>query len=85
LKFLLTTFAPVRTSWKASTKQPQEAFRAYIAMLTVWRRLPYLDPGLPLSVLPSGWSGSRAADLFADLDALLKQPAREHALARIHA
>jgi len=81
----IETFAPVRTSWKRSSRQPQEAFAAYVPMLTVWRRLPYLDPGLPLSVLPSAWSGRRATDLFADLDALLKRPAREHALATIHA
>jgi len=81
----VTTFAPIRTSWKTSSKQPREAFGAYVPMLTVWRRLPYLDPGLPLAVLPSDWCGSRAAELFADLDALLKQPAREHALATIHA
>ena len=81
----LAHFAPIRASWKKSSKQPQDAFAAYIPMLTVWRRLPYLDPGLPLSVLPAKWSGHRATDLFTDLDALLKQPAREHALATIHA
>jgi len=80
----IETFAPVRASWKKSAKRPLTAFTAYIPMLTVWRRLPYLDPGLPLSVLPSDWSGSRATDLFADLDALLRGPAREHALATIH-
>lgn len=81
----IAMFAPIRAAWKKSSKQPRDAFAAYVPMLTVWRRLPYLDPGLPLSLLPAGWSGSRATDLFADLDALLKQPAREHALATIHA
>jgi phenylacetic acid degradation operon negative regulatory protein len=54
-------------------------------MLTVWRRLPYLDPGLPPELLPEGWNGGRAAALFGDLDALLRTPAREHALTTIHA
>ena len=81
----IATFEPVKTTWKASAKLPQDAFASYVPMLTVWRRLPYLDPGLPLAVLPADWSGSRASELFADLEALLKQPARQHALGVIHA
>ena len=42
------------------------------------------DPGLPAEVLPADWVGQRAADLFTDLDALLRSPAREHALRTIH-
>ena len=38
------------------------AFETYVAMLTEWRRLPYLDPGLPLELLPPGWNGSKAAE-----------------------
>lgn len=80
----IATFEPVKASWRSSTKSSREAFAHYLPMLTVWRRLPYLDPGLPLSVLPADWSGSRASELFADLEALLRQPAREHALGVIH-
>jgi phenylacetic acid degradation operon negative regulatory protein len=58
---------------------PAEAFRAYVPMLTAWRRLPYLDPGLPLEHLPEGWAGVTAEQLFADLDALLRGPADTHA------
>ncbi|MGP4050255.1 PaaX family transcriptional regulator [Streptomyces sp. 2A115] len=29
-----------------------------------WRRFPFLDPRLPSKLLPPGWSGARAADLF---------------------
>ena len=78
-------FGAVRAGWKKSTKAPQKAFEVYVPLLTEWRRLPYLDPGLPASVLPRDWSGTRATELFADLDALLRQPARAHALAIIHA
>jgi phenylacetic acid degradation operon negative regulatory protein len=48
-------------------------------MLTAWRRLPYLDPGLPLAHLPRGWVGLAAAELFAELDASLRKPADVHA------
>lgn len=29
-----------------------------------WRRFPFLDPRLPARLLPAGWSGAKAADLF---------------------
>ena len=47
-------------------------------VLTDWRRLPYLDPGLPAELLPDGWVGIRAADLFFALRALLEEPARAY-------
>jgi phenylacetic acid degradation operon negative regulatory protein len=64
---------------------PVEAFRAYVPMLTEWRRLPYLDPGLPLEHLPAEWTGVAAGELFADLDARLRKPADQHAHALLHA
>jgi phenylacetic acid degradation operon negative regulatory protein len=62
---------------------PARAFTAYVPMLTAWRRLPYLDPGIPLELLPSGWPGVRAGDLFAKLDGRLREPAAKHAHARL--
>jgi phenylacetic acid degradation operon negative regulatory protein len=81
----LDQFSDAQARWKRSENAPRTAFEIYVPMLTVWRLLPYLDPGLPRDLLPEGWNGGRAADLFADLDALLRAPAREHALTAIHA
>ena len=78
-------YAGAHARWKSSEAASRTAFETYVAMLTDWRRLPYLDPGLPLELLPPGWNGSKAAELFADLDALLRTPAREYALTTIHA
>ena len=36
------------------TTATRTAFEVYVPMLTEWRRLPYLDPGLPLELLPDG-------------------------------
>ena len=63
----------------------QEAFAAYVPMLTTWRQLPYLDPGLPLDLLPRPWSGETAAALFAELNARLAGPAHRHAMSVIRA
>lgn len=52
-----------------------EAFADYVTALTDWRRLPYSDPGLPADVLPSRWSGYRAAETFFDLRTRLAGPA----------
>lgn len=70
---------PVLRHWE-QTGPPgeQEAFAGYVRVLTDWRRLPYLDPGLPAELLPDGWVGIRAADLFFALRALLEEPARAY-------
>jgi phenylacetic acid degradation operon negative regulatory protein len=62
---------------------PARAFTAYVPMLTAWRRLPYLDPGIPLELLRADWPGIRAGELFAELDGRLRGPAAKHARARI--
>jgi phenylacetic acid degradation operon negative regulatory protein len=41
------------------------AFAAYLQLVDSWRRFPRIDPGLPESLLPPGWAGRRAFDLFA--------------------
>ena len=55
-----------------------EAFADYVRVLTDWRRLPYLDPGLPAELLPGNWIGARAAELFFTLQAQLEEAARAH-------
>ncbi|MEC3975254.1 PaaX family transcriptional regulator [Amycolatopsis sp. H20-H5] len=59
------------------------AFAGYVRALTDWRRLPYLDPGLPAELLPTDWAGSRAAGLFFSLHARLERLARGYVLGRI--
>jgi phenylacetic acid degradation operon negative regulatory protein len=56
----------------------EEAFAEYVRVLTDWRQLPYLDPGLPAELLPEGWIGIRAAESFFALRALLEEPARAY-------
>jgi phenylacetic acid degradation operon negative regulatory protein len=56
-----------------------EAFVAYVRMLTAWRQLRYLDPGLPLELLPARWKGVVAAELFERLHTALGPPAEAHA------
>ena len=72
---------PIATTWRRSGQRTDcHAFVDYVRMLSAWRRLPYMDPGLPPEFLPKDWSGQRARQLFADLDALLKDRAFQHVL-----
>jgi phenylacetic acid degradation operon negative regulatory protein len=68
---------------RLSSPDPARAFTAYVPMLTSWRRFPYLDPGIPLELLPEDWPGIRAGELFAQLDGHLREPAAKHAHALV--
>jgi len=74
-----------RALTRVASPDPARAFAAYVPMLTAWRRLPYLDPGIPLDLLPAGWPGVRAGHLFVELDTRLREPAAKHAHAVIEA
>ncbi|NUK63332.1 PaaX family transcriptional regulator [Streptomyces lunaelactis] len=64
---------PVLRAWEARDEVPaREAYRDYLPALDSWRRLPYVDPGLPAELLPQGWPGERSAEVFARLHALLR-------------
>ncbi|HET8640398.1 MAG TPA: PaaX family transcriptional regulator C-terminal domain-containing protein [Pseudonocardiaceae bacterium] len=60
--------------WRGSA----EAFADWVRLLTDWRRLPYLDPGLPPELLPADWPGVPAAELFHSLRAKLAGPAYDY-------
>lgn len=44
---------------------PADPLTRLIELVHTWRRFPSIDPGLPAQLLPPGWSGARAAKLFA--------------------
>ncbi|MFC0434297.1 PaaX family transcriptional regulator C-terminal domain-containing protein [Kutzneria buriramensis] len=70
---------PVWQRWRRKRAgDDREAFVDYVRVLTSWRRLPYLDPGLPCELLPTDWVGSRAADLFFTMRERLESGAQEH-------
>lgn len=42
----------------------EAALYAQTRLVHEWRRFPFLDPQLPLRLLPANWSGVKAADVF---------------------
>ena len=50
-------------------------FVQYHDVLSEWRQLPYLDPDLPMELLPNKWPGAEARLLFLDVVDKLERPA----------
>jgi phenylacetic acid degradation operon negative regulatory protein len=55
-----------------------EAFADYVQVVTHWRDLPFLDPGLAPELLPDKWRGAQAADIFFELNTRLAPGAQRH-------
>ncbi|MDT7741059.1 MAG: phenylacetic acid degradation operon negative regulatory protein [Actinomycetota bacterium] len=43
---------------------PTAVLGAQVRLVDAWRRFPFLDPQLPAELLPAGWVGTRAAEVF---------------------
>jgi phenylacetic acid degradation operon negative regulatory protein len=59
-----------------SAGEPGDVLARQVELVHAWRRFPSLDPALPRELLPSHWSGLRAARLFADRHSAWSPPAR---------
>ncbi|MBA2318028.1 MAG: PaaX family transcriptional regulator [Euzebyales bacterium] len=70
---------PVVGRWRDQTSgDDRAAFVDYTTILHHWRKLPYLDPGLPQELLPARWQGGTAAGLFSEVLERLEKPARRY-------
>jgi phenylacetic acid degradation operon negative regulatory protein len=76
----LAAQAPVRDRWRdAGDGLPdRDAFVDFTTALSQWRKFPFLDPGLPVELLPPDWEGRTAAALFAELSGLTEKRAQRH-------
>ncbi|MDI2033821.1 PaaX family transcriptional regulator [Paenarthrobacter nitroguajacolicus] len=59
------------------------AFAAYVQCIDRWRIIPYLDPGLPASFLPSDWPGEEGAALFGRIVSAYGEPSAEFVQATV--
>ncbi|MCG2624810.1 transcriptional regulator [Arthrobacter sp. I2-34] len=84
----IDAYAPVLAAWQGRPGRDdqtcREAFCAYVPMVTQWRQLPFLDPGLPAEALPEGWKGEAARTLFRELHTLLGPLSARHAQRAIY-
>lgn len=70
---------PAQALRAATAEQCLEAFGYYVPMLTMWRRLPYKDPNLPLDYMPEGWKEPLARRAFVRAHRLIAPLAERHA------
>ena len=68
----------------SSEELRRDAFRYYVPMLTLWRRLPYRDPGLPLEYLPEGWQGPEVRSIFFGVHRLIAPMAEAYAMSLLN-
>lgn len=67
--------SPISNRWpEGSNPSGAQALVDHLAILTLWRPLPFLDAGLPVEALPSDWPGGRAWETFHRLIELLQAP-----------
>jgi len=75
----LTALRAEHERFQASLRSlPESPFAAYVHLIDRWRVLPYIDPGLPPSMLPDDWPGRRSFDEFARLSGELTEAAWLH-------
>jgi phenylacetic acid degradation operon negative regulatory protein len=55
-----------------------QALRLRIELVAEYRGFPFRDPDLPPELLPEGWLGSRAHELFVAAHDALREPAEAH-------
>ncbi|AKE01244.1 PaaX family transcriptional regulator (plasmid) [Rhodococcus erythropolis] len=79
----IDTYGDVADRHREYPMSDEDTFADYVSMLTDWRRLPYLDPGLPLELLPPEWQGLAAEELFETLHEQLRGPAGRFAQSAI--
>jgi phenylacetic acid degradation operon negative regulatory protein len=71
--------APIVRRWaRASKADDRQAFIDYTLTVHRWRKFPYLDPGLPVELLPARWQGNKSAQTFAKLRRRLEVPAHRY-------
>lgn len=81
----LSYYSTIAEQWRVHSAEgpsgddiAQDAFRVYVPMLTMWRRLPYLVPPLPLDVVLAEWNGPRVRAIFHEVHNLLSGRAGEY-------
>jgi len=57
------------------------AVRARTEIMDAYRRIPLLDPQLPIELMPRGWPRARTRDIFVAIYDGLAERAQEHVLA----
>jgi phenylacetic acid degradation operon negative regulatory protein len=72
---LLESYRPRLAAYRAGELQGADALVERMKLVHDYRRFPFRDPDLPPELLPEGWSGRRAHEVFLEAHSLLRGPA----------
>ena len=76
-KTLLRTYRARLPRYRAGALSPQDALVERMHLTHDYRKFPFRDPDLPLELLPAGWVGREAHEMFLEADELLRPPAEK--------
>ncbi|MGH3094678.1 MAG: PaaX family transcriptional regulator [Streptosporangiales bacterium] len=66
--------------WRRRRLSGAEALVERVALVSEYRKFPFRDPDLPVELLPAGWVGHDAHEIFLEAHKLLLDPAEAHYL-----
>jgi phenylacetic acid degradation operon negative regulatory protein len=69
---LLATYRPRLSAYRAGELQGAEALVERMRLVHDYRRFPFRDPDLPPELLPEGWCGRVAHEVFLEAHGLLR-------------
>lgn len=72
---LLATYRPKLAAYRAGELQGADALVERMRLIHDYRQFPFRDPDLPPELLPAGWRGRVAHDVFLEAHGLLRGPA----------
>jgi phenylacetic acid degradation operon negative regulatory protein len=75
---LLRRYRPRLARYRAGELTGREALVERISLVHDYRLFPFRDPDLPPELLPEGWSGRAAHEVFLQAHGLLRAPAEAH-------
>lgn len=75
---LLARYAPRLPRYRRGEPAGPVALVERMRLVHDYRLIPFRDPDLPPELLPAGWPGRRAHDVFLEAHGLLRGPAEAH-------
>ncbi len=74
---LLRTYRPRMSDYRAGRVAPRQALIERMQLTHDYRMFPFRDPDLPEELVPAGWKGHEAHEMFIEAHDLLRAPAEQ--------
>jgi phenylacetic acid degradation operon negative regulatory protein len=75
---LLASYQPRLAGYRRGALQGRDALVERMTLVNDYRHFPFRDPDLPPELLPEGWSGRAAHEVFLEAHGLLRAPAEAY-------